>query len=60
MADRPRYPDTGNDTGAAPEGAPAARKQRRMQLVFWIIAIALVLLVIVLHVTGTVGAGTNG
>jgi hypothetical protein len=60
MADHPRYPDTGNGTGAAPDGAPAARKRRRVQLAFWIIAIAVVLLVIVLHVTGTVGPGTNG
>ena len=60
MADQPRHPDTGDDTSARAAGVPGtARPRWRLLLVIAVVAIALVLM-IVLHVTGVVGANTNG
>ncbi len=59
MANPPPYPDTGDDTSAEPDGGPAAGKSRRAY-VYWIIGIGLVLLVLVLHLTGALGPGSNG
>jgi hypothetical protein len=56
MADQPRHPDTSDDTSAVPG---AARPRWKVALVIVIVAAAL-LLMIVLHVTGVVGANTNG
>jgi hypothetical protein len=56
MADQPRHPDTSDDTSAVPG---VARPRWKVALVIVIVAAAL-LLMIVLHVTGVVGANTNG
>jgi hypothetical protein len=56
MADQHRHPDTSDDTSAVPG---AARSRWKVALVIVIVAAAL-LLMIVLHVTGVVGANTNG
>jgi hypothetical protein len=60
MADQPRHPDIGDDTSTRTSGLPGtARPRRKIVLMIVIAAIALVLM-IVLHVTGVVGANTNG
>jgi hypothetical protein len=60
MADQPRHPDTGDDASTRASGLHGtARPRRKIVLVIVIAAIALVLM-IVLHVTGVVGANTNG
>jgi hypothetical protein len=60
MADQPRHPDIGDDTSTRASGLPGtARPRRKTVLVIAIAAIALVLMIF-LHVTGVVGANTNG
>jgi hypothetical protein len=56
MADPPRYPDTGD----GPEERGSASGRPRWVFVLGIfIAIALVLLFVVLHLTGTLGPGAH-
>ena len=60
MADQPRHPDIGDDPGAGAAGVPGtARARWKVPLVIAIVIVALTLM-IVLHVTGVVGANTNG
>jgi len=69
MPDPPRYPSTGDDTGAAGQpghssigagDSPAASRPRWVITAAIIIVAALVALMIVLHITGTFGPGTHG
>ena len=60
MADQPRHPDIGEDTGTGAQSRLKAGGSRRNAVLGVIIVIALLVLMIVLHVTGVVGAGTNG
>jgi hypothetical protein len=54
MASPPRHPDTDDDTGVGPD--PGSRTgTSRWVYVFWIVGIALILLVVVLHLTGAIG-----
>ena len=57
MADPPRYPDTDDDSGVAPDSGPSARRSRWAAVLPWIIGIVLVLGFLVLHLTGTFGPG---
>jgi hypothetical protein len=59
MADRPPYPDTGDDTGVAPNRGSTTGTPRWVK-VFWIIALILVLLVVVGLLTGRAGPGGHG
>jgi len=59
MADPPRYPDTGDDTGVGPDGGSATSTPRWVSVLGIIIAIVLVLLFVVLHLTGTLGPGAH-
>src|SRR5262249_61166027 len=56
----PFYPPTRDEAGAEPGGEPAASRQRWRVIMFWIIGIALVLLLIVLHLTGAFAPGAHG
>jgi hypothetical protein len=56
MADPPRYPDTGDDPGDRGAATPTSRWVWALGI---IIAIALVVLFVVLHVTGTIGPGAH-
>jgi hypothetical protein len=60
MADQPRYPRTGDDTGTQAGAAPGAARSRWKTALIIGIAVAVLALFILLHVTGVVGAGTNG
>jgi len=55
MADPPRYPDTGD----GPDRGSATGTPRWVAVLGIIIAIALVLLFVVLHLTGTLGPGAH-
>jgi hypothetical protein len=58
MADLPSHPGTDDDTGTGPgRGAPPASRPRWIPVAGIVIAIVLVLLLIVLHLTGTLGPG---
>lgn len=58
MADLPSHPGTDDDTSAGRgRGAPATGRPRWMPVAGIVIAFVLVLLLIVLHLTGTLGPG---
>ncbi len=58
MPEVPRHPDT-LDEGSSAEGTtPATRRWRMYALV--ILAVALLVLIIVLHLAGIVGPGSHG
>jgi hypothetical protein len=59
MADPPRYPDTGDDTGVGPGRGSATGTRSWVGKVFLIIALVLVLLFVLLHLTGTLGPGVD-
>jgi hypothetical protein len=56
MADPPLYPDPGDDSG---DRGSAKSTPRWPTVVAIIIASALILLVVVLHLTGTIGPGAH-
>jgi hypothetical protein len=59
MADPPRHPGTEEDTGVRPDRG-ASRPAPRWAIVLGIIiAIALVVLMVVLHLAGTLGPGAH-
>ena len=60
MADHPpRDPKTGEDTGAGADRGAASRPRRWVFVLGIIIAIALVVLMVVLHISGTLGPGVH-
>lgn len=61
MPDLPAHPDAGSGQAAdpAPDSRPPGVRRLRIALIA-AAAIALLALMIILHVTGVVGAGTNG
>ncbi|MGH3031033.1 MAG: hypothetical protein ACRDNE_09770 [Gaiellaceae bacterium] len=59
MADPPRYPDTGDDTGVGAGRGSAASRPRWVPVLGLVIAVALVLLFVVLHLTGILGPGAH-
>jgi hypothetical protein len=59
MADPPRYPDTGDDTGLGRDRGSASSRPRWVSVLGIVIAIALVLLFVVLHLTGALGPGAH-
>jgi hypothetical protein len=58
MATPPPYPET-NATGVEPD-RPSTAGTPRGVYVFWIIVAVLVVLMVVLHLTGTLGPGSHG
>lgn len=59
MAHPPRYPKTDHDTDFPPALKPAGVTPRWVSVLGIIIAIGLVLLMIVLHLGGSVGPGAH-
>jgi hypothetical protein len=63
MADPPSYPGTGgtSDTpGAQHGGGRAVDRPRWKVAAIWAVVIALLAVMVILHLTGVVGSGTNG
>jgi hypothetical protein len=62
MTDPPRYPDTStsDETGSQPGSRPAAGRPRWAAAAAWIIAIAVLAVMLILHLTGAFGPGTHG
>jgi len=58
MSDPPRHPGTDGDGGPAPEGSPGGTP-RWMVVLGITMAIALVALIVLLHLTGTIGPGAH-
>ncbi|HEX9410682.1 MAG TPA: hypothetical protein VF986_03180 [Actinomycetota bacterium] len=59
MADPSRSPETKEDTGVGPNQGAASRTPRWVLVLGIIIAIALVVLIVLLHLTGTLGPGVH-
>jgi hypothetical protein len=57
VAQLPRYPDGENDPGIERHGG--ATKPSKKTYAFVIIGVALVLLMVILHLAGVVGPGSN-
>jgi hypothetical protein len=59
MADPARHPETEEHTGAGPDRGAATSRPRWVFVLGIIIAIALVGLIVLLHLTGTIGPGAH-
>ena len=57
MADPPAHPDTADEGAGTP---PASARPRWKAAVLTAVAVAVVLTIVILHVTGLLGAGTHG
>jgi len=57
MADPPAHPDTADEGAGTP---PASARPRWKAAVLTAVAVAVVLTIVILHVTGVLGAGTHG
>jgi hypothetical protein len=59
MAHPPPYPETGDETDAPPGHGLTAGTPRWVVVVGIAVAIGLVVLVVVLHLTGSIGPGAH-
>jgi hypothetical protein len=59
MADPPRYPENDEESGVGRDGVAASRTPRLGLVLGIMIVIALVVLVVALHLTGTLGPGAH-
>jgi len=60
MADPPVHPDTADEADEGAGTPPASRRPRWQVAVLAAVAFAVVLTIVILHVTGVLGAGTHG
>jgi len=57
--DPPAYPETDEETGAGPDSESAASTPRWIKIVGIVIAVLVVLMFVVMHLTGAVGPGAH-
>ena len=60
MADSPAHPDTADEADEGAGTPPAPGRPRWQVAVLMAVAVAIVLTIVILHVTGVLGAGTHG
>jgi hypothetical protein len=59
MTDLPQYPDDGADHGLGKRDQPRRSPGSRRVYLLWAVGIGLLLLMLVLHLAGAVGPGSN-
>jgi hypothetical protein len=59
MAHPPPYPKRGDDTGEGSDYVPAAGTPRWITVLGIVIAIGVVVLIVVLHLSGSMGPGAH-
>jgi len=57
---QPRYHGSDEDAGAGSAREPLTARQRRARVLLIVVAVAAVLTMVILHITGVLGPGTNG
>ena len=60
MADPPAHPDTADEAGEGAGTPPAPGRPRWQLAVLTAVAVAVVLTIVILHITGVLGAGSHG
>lgn len=60
MTSQPRYQGSDEDTGASTARKPLTARQRWTRVAVIAIVAALLLAMVILHITGTFGPGMNG
>jgi hypothetical protein len=60
MTHQPRYQGSDEDTSSGTDGKPLTTRQRWTRVAVIAIVAVLLLLMVILHLTGTLGPGTNG
>lgn len=60
MADLPAHSDTGADHGTKDPDDPPAGATTRQKAVWGAVAVVVLVVFVVLHLTGVVGAGSHG
>ena len=58
MDGQPPHPDTGQEVGADRE--PLTPRQQWTRIAVILLVVVTVLVIVVLHITGTLGPGSNG
>jgi hypothetical protein len=59
MAGQPHHPDTG-EAGAGAGREPLTPRQRWTRIAVILLVVVAALVIVVLHITGTLGPGSNG
>jgi hypothetical protein len=60
MARPPSYPDTGSTSEDTGRQRPGSGQPRLRTVVIAVLVIAVLAVMVILHLTGTLGAGTHG
>jgi hypothetical protein len=58
MDGQPHYPDTGDEAGTGRKPLTTRQRWARIAVIVFVVVAALV--IVVLHITGTLGPGSNG
>jgi hypothetical protein len=60
MDGQPHYPDTGDEAGTGADREPLTPRQRWTRIAVILLVVVAALVIVVLHITGTLGPGSNG
>ena len=60
MDSQSHHPDTGDEAGTGASREPLTPRQRWTRMAVILLVVVAALVIIVLHITGTLGPGSNG